>query len=107
MPLSYAAGDLVAAADRHGLDWRLLPAIGFWESSGGKAMCAPYNAFGWGCPVGFSSWETAIEVVANGLTQPPYWNRTISGILAVYNPSGGEEYREKVMSTMSRLEAAR
>ena len=37
-PVKPLARDFVAAADRHNLDWRLLPSIAFVESSGGKTQ---------------------------------------------------------------------
>ena len=107
MPLYDIAQELVDIADRYALDWRLLPALGLHESTGGKFPCAPGNAWGWGCPVSFSTWERGANIVANGLTQDPYRYRTLSGILAVYNPDGGTDYIDEVMATIYQLEAAR
>lgn len=58
---------MVAAADRHDIDWRLLPVIAILESGAGRHACG-YNPFGYAsCRVTFSSWEEAIEVSARTL----------------------------------------
>lgn len=52
------------------VDPRLLIAIAGAESSFGQITCAPYNAWGYGCPDGpysFESWAEAIDTVARGL----------------------------------------
>ncbi|MCX8513931.1 MAG: hypothetical protein ORN26_02930 [Candidatus Pacebacteria bacterium] len=47
MPLADNAEDFVLAANRYGLDYRLLAAIAVMESSGGKKMTGcTYNPFG-------------------------------------------------------------
>src|SRR4030042_1973257 len=83
-PMIGLGNTFVEAADKHGLDWRLLPAIAFQESNlGKKAPAGTYNPFGWaiypGSKIGFSSWDEAINLVAasfkknysdKGLTEP-------------------------------------
>lgn len=55
---------MVAAADRHGLDWRLMPVISVLESQGGITACGG-NAWGFArCEVEFPSFEAGIPVVA-------------------------------------------
>lgn len=52
------------------IDPRLLVAIAGAESAFGQITCAPYNAWGWGCPVGpyrFEDWSDGIDAVAKGL----------------------------------------
>jgi hypothetical protein len=60
---------LVETADKYNLDFRLMPAIAIVESGGGRAMIyGSHNA--WGFENGatkFSSWEEAIEKVAQTL----------------------------------------
>jgi len=60
---------LVDTADKYGLDFRLIPAIAIVESGAGRVMVPnSYNA--WGFENGatkFSSWEDAIEKVAQTL----------------------------------------
>ena len=69
MPLHGTGMTFVLVAEKYGLDYRLLPAIGVRESSGGKEACG-YNAFGWGsCKLGynFNSYEEAIESLGKNL----------------------------------------
>lgn len=83
-PMIGLGSTFVEAADKYGLDWRLLPAIAFQESNLGKrAPAGTYNPFGWaiypGSKEGFNSWTEAINLVAasfkknysdQGLTEP-------------------------------------
>jgi hypothetical protein len=59
MPLEGHAQEMVSAADRHGIDWRLLPVIAYLESQGGLTACGG-NAWGYAnCEVRFASFEEA------------------------------------------------
>jgi hypothetical protein len=83
-PMVGLGNNFIAAADKYGIDWRLLPAIAFQESNlGKKAPTGTYNPFGWaiypGSKVGFNSWADAINLVSasfkknysdQGLTEP-------------------------------------
>ncbi len=63
-PLAAYAGEMVAAADAVGIDWRLIPAIAILESGGGVQACGN-NAYGYAsCAVDFGSPGEAIAVVA-------------------------------------------
>ncbi|HRH23334.1 MAG TPA: hypothetical protein PK295_01750 [Candidatus Magasanikbacteria bacterium] len=67
MPLEGHGKQFVAAADRCGMDWRLLPAIAVRESTGGKRM-QYNNPFGWGgATIPFADFDEAIDVVALNL----------------------------------------
>jgi hypothetical protein len=69
-PMAGQGSAFVASGGRWQLDPRLLVAIAGAESSFGKLTCAPYNAWGWGCPNGpyeFESWADGIDTVAEGL----------------------------------------
>ena len=67
MPLAGHGMDFVRAAEKYNLDWRLLPAIGVRESSGGKRLMNN-NPFGWGsAEIPFVDFKEAIEVVAMNL----------------------------------------
>jgi len=67
MPLAGFGEKFVEEADRCGLDWRLLPAIGVRESSGGKRLMNN-NPFGWGsAKIYFANFDEAIEVVTSNL----------------------------------------
>ena len=69
-PMTGQGAAFVASGGRWQLDPRLLVAIAGAESSFGKITCAPFNAWGWGCPNGpydFDSWADGIDTVAEGL----------------------------------------
>lgn len=71
-PFEYHAQSFVDAADKYGLDWKLVPAISGVESTFGKHTYG-YNAWGWGIygdnRLGFSSWKDGIETVSQGLKE--------------------------------------
>lgn len=70
-PLAGQGSEFVAAADHHGVDWRLMPAIAMHESTLGRYGCAQstHNPFGLSAGVApgggiicrwFSTWTDAI-----------------------------------------------
>jgi hypothetical protein len=111
MPLEGKGMTFVLVAEKYGLDWRLLPAIGVRESSGGKAACK-YNAFGWGsCKLhNFQSYEEAIESVgrnlggANPKTARYYAGKTTEEKLYFYNGSVEPTYPDEVVAIMKKIE---
>jgi hypothetical protein len=111
MPLEGKGMTFVLVAEKYGLDWRLLPAIGVRESSGGKAACK-YNAFGWGsCKLhNFHSYEEAIEAVgrnlggANPKTSRYYAGKTTAEKLYFYNGSVEPAYPDEVVAIMKKIE---
>jgi hypothetical protein len=69
-PMAGQGAAFVASGGRWQLDPRLLVAIAGAESNFGSITCAPFNAWGWGCPNGpyeFTSWADGIDTVAEGL----------------------------------------
>jgi len=87
-PAEGYAAEFVAAADRHNLDWRLLPSISFVESTGGK-FSRNNNILGWGSrkPQRFTSIQHGIDEVARILGQSKlYKDKGTDGILQLYNP---------------------
>lgn len=71
-PLAAYGQKLVEEADKHNLDWKLLPSIAMQESNGGKKIPEnSHNAWGWAIHSAytkkFETWEGAIETVAQGL----------------------------------------
>lgn len=67
MPLAGYGMEFVIAAEKYNIDWRLLPAIGVRESSGGLHLMNN-NPFGWGsAKIKFDDFSEAIEVVAMNL----------------------------------------
>jgi hypothetical protein len=96
LPLQYEADHFVTAANEYGIDWRLVAAIGFIESTGGKFACstADYSAFGWGsCKIDFESYADSIDVISLNLgghnpnTDQWYAGKDVKGILNMYNPN--------------------
>lgn len=102
-PISHLAEDFLRVADRHGLDWRLLPSIAIVESSGGKYY-PNNNIFGWGNgSTRFASIHRSLDVIAAELTQIRYYrNKDLNGFLRVYNPVG--DYPTRVKKVMRSLD---
>jgi hypothetical protein len=112
MPLYGTGMTFVLVAEKYGLDWRLLPAIGVRESSGGKAACG-YNAFGWGsCKLhNFHSYEEAINALgrnlggANAGTARYYAGKSTKDKLYYYNGTVVPTYPDEVIAIMNKIEA--
>jgi hypothetical protein len=77
-PLAAHAAAMIAAADQHHIDWRLLPVISILESEAGLTACGG-NAWGFAkCQVRFASFEEGIPVVAATLSSyGPYDSATL------------------------------
>jgi hypothetical protein len=105
-PAQKLAKEFVLAADRHGLDWRLLPSIAFVESTGGKAY-KNNNMFGWqNGDHRFQSISHSIDHIAERLANSHYYrNKSLDQMLYTYNPVPG--YRERVKTVMEQLGPAR
>lgn len=89
----------VRAADKYGVEWKLLASIATMESNGGKEACRfsdgtlKYNAFGWGgCKIAFTSYQEAIDTITKNLagqnpaTAHHYKGKTVDQIINKYNP---------------------
>lgn len=88
-PLVPHAKTFITQADKHDLDWKLVPAIAGLESTFGKAVpYNSYNPFGWGIPtgassgIGFDSWDHAIETVSEGL-KTRYIDRGLTNVESI------------------------
>ena len=70
-PLTPYAKDYVAMADKHSVDWKLLPAISGLESTFGKQLInGTYNAYGWGSgTIYFKNWVDGIETIDKSLRE--------------------------------------
>ena len=71
-PMAGSGSAFVASGGRWQVDPRLLVAIAGAESNFGVITCAPFNAWGYGCPNGpyqFGSWADGIDTVAQGLRE--------------------------------------
>jgi hypothetical protein len=85
-PAPYHASEYVRAADRYGLDYRLLPAVSIRETLCGKAERHPNNPWGFH-QESFPSIAAGIDFLARRLTQHPYYKgKTILEKLFTYNP---------------------
>ena len=102
-PISHLAEDFLLAADRHGLDWRLLPSIAIVESSGGKYY-PNNNIFGWdNGATRFTSIHRSIDVIGAQLAKIRYYkNKDLNGFLRTYNPVG--DYPSRVKEVMRSLD---
>lgn len=101
-PVKHLAAEFLRAADRHKLDWRLLPSISVVESGGGREA-HNNNLFGWdGGRAIFSSVRACIHNVAERLANSKlYRDKDLDGILRVYNPNAN--YPTLVKSLMQRI----
>ena len=66
-PLSGMGQTFVATGKKYGVDPRLVVGISGAESSFGKHLFAPYNAWGWMSGDSYGSWQQSINAVTKGL----------------------------------------
>lgn len=109
MPLAGYGEKFVEVSYKCDLDWRLLPAIGVRESSGGKRMMNN-NPFGWGsAKIRFEDFNDAIEKVSDNLcglnpnTARYYKDRTTQERLWYYNGTVIKSYPREVMDIMEMM----
>jgi len=95
--------EFLRAADRHNLDWRLLPSISLVESGGGRDA-RNNNLFGWdGGKAIFTSVRAGIHQVAGRLANSKiYRDKDVDEILRLYNPPNAN-YPQVVKSVMRRI----
>lgn len=118
-PLEDSAQDFIDAADRYGIDWKLLVSISGVESTFGKhipgghdPLYTSYNGWGWGVygnnSLGFKSWRDAIFTISKGLkenyvdkgyTEPLIMNRKYAssptwGVRVVYFMTDLDKYAQ-------------
>lgn len=119
LPLTGHGKGMIAAADKYGIDWRLLPALAMLETTGGKNLCdynQNMNAFGYGsCQIHFKTFEESFEAVAKTLsgngskTSHLYKGKSLEGILEVYNPPATpgimKNYHGKAFKVMNDIES--
>jgi hypothetical protein len=101
-PAKHYADVFLDAADRYGLDWRLLPSLSFIESTGGKAA-RNNNLFGWDSGrAEFPTPTAGIHAVGYRLAYSSlYKDKDLDEILSTYNPNA--EYGERVKAVMRRI----
>src|SRR5258708_19134834 len=102
-PLGPLAQDFVLAADKNGLDWRLLPGIAMVESSGGKHY-KNRNIFGWkNGKAKFRSVRWSIHYLASRFAHSPlYAGKDVKDILRTYN-SARPGYAVRVLRFVRQL----
>lgn len=102
-PLARLASVFILAADKTGLDWRLMPAISMVETTGGR-FGTPTNVFGWNSGrTRFKTVEAGIQYVAGRFARSPiYAGKSAQGILLLYNPAR-KTYPPKVLRFMQEL----
>lgn len=102
-PARYYTDDFVDAADKYGVDYRLVASISVVESGACKKTFKPYNCWGWGKKT-FSSYEQGIYTVTSGIANK-YHARGLyspSQIGRVYAPPS-TTWGSKVASLMSQM----
>jgi len=102
-PLAKYAQDFVDAADKYGIDYRIVAAISIIESGGGKNTFKPYNAWGWG-KSGFANWKEGIYAVSKGLGK--YYDiglTTPKLISKSYCPPSADSWASKVQYVMNEI----
>lgn len=106
MPLAGYGEDFLEVAEKCGMDWRLLPAIGVRESSGGKNQFNN-NPFGWGsAKIKFNDFKDAIQNVGEHLcglrpsTERYYKDKTTYKKLWYYNGTVIASYPSEVIDIM-------
>lgn len=109
MPLAGYGAKFVEVAEKCDIDWRLLPAIGVRESSGGKHLMNN-NPFGWGsAKIKFDDFNEAIEVVSDNLcglndaTAKYYKDQTTYKRLWYYNGTVLHSYPDEVIDIMDMM----
>ncbi len=102
-PAAELAEEFLLAADRNGLDWRLLPSLAMVESTGGK-YAQNNNMFGWGCGrARFSSVTEGVHLVADRLANADIYRRLpLERKLRIYNPEL-DEYPNLVREVMGQI----
>lgn len=92
-PMTGQGAAFVSSGVAQRVDPRLIVAIAGAESSFGQITCAPFNAWGYGCPNGpyrFTSWADGIATVTRGL-RVGYLNSGLTSVAMIqtrYAPSG-------------------
>ena len=113
LPLTGYGMKMVLASEKYGIDWRLIPAIGMRESTGGKFACYN-NPFGWGsCKIKYSSFDEAIESLARNLgganprTSYYYAGKSTLEKLYYYNGTVVASYPKEVVKIMDKIDATK
>lgn len=106
------APDLIAAAERYDLDFRLLPAIAMQESTACRRIPEnSHNCWGWGIYGGkvtrFDNYPHAIETISRTLStkyREKHGLVTPYEVGRLYNPSNTNNWAENVTHFMQEME---
>ncbi len=114
LPMAGYGKKFVEEAEKNGLPYNLLPAVGMIETTGGKFACkkVAFSWFGWGsCKIPFQSVDESIEKISHHLggnhpkTSRYYDGKDVDGILKSYNPpSVVPDYSAKVQRVMTAID---
>lgn len=112
-PLTSYAENIVDAADKYGLDWRLLPAIAMQESTLCKKMPRDsYNCWGFGIygkkVTRFAGFDEAINTISKTMAEEYHGQGLLSPseIMSKYTPSNQGVWAENVSYVMDRIAAS-
>lgn len=101
-PVLHLAKDFLIAADKNGLDWRLLPSLSVVESSAGKHY-RNNNIFGWANgDKRFPSVKAGIHIVAAELANSRYYRgKSLDQKITTYNRL--PHYKIQVKKVMAQV----
>lgn len=110
-PLLPYSEEVVTAAEKYNLDWRLIPAIAMQESNlCKKEIKESYNCWGFGVygkkVIMFNNYPEAIDTVSKTLARD-YINQglvTPQEIMSKYTPSNNGEWADSVTHFMNQLQ---
>lgn len=110
-PLLPYSEEVVTAAEKYGLDWRLVPAIGMQESNlCKKEPKESYNCWGFGVygkkVTRFDNYPEAIDTVSKTLAKN-YIEQGLTTpyeIMSKYTPSNNGEWADSVIHFMNQLQ---
>ena len=97
------AEEFVKAADKYGIDYRIVASISVIESSAGLHCFKPYNAWGWG-NMTFDSWTDGIWTVSKGLGK--YYSNGLNTpqlIAPRYCPPNAVKWASNVSYVMNQI----
>lgn len=104
-PVAAQAEAFVQHADLRGLDYRLMPALAFVESTGGK-FARGNNFMGWANGnKAFPSREAAIAVMADALANgPSYRGKSLRAKMRAFN-GANPGYGDRIIQVMRMVQS--
>ncbi|MCL2826093.1 MAG: CMP-2-keto-3-deoxyoctulosonic acid synthetase [Eggerthellaceae bacterium] len=102
-PLAGQGRTFAEAAWTYGIDPRLSPAIANTETTRGLNCSVPYNAWGWGPHIAFSSWEEGINTQVKGLKDGGYGPMITYAGAQRYCPPSPDSWYRNTISSMAQI----